>query len=216
MKKFLILIAFLMAVMPSDARTKVTFVTTLGDFTVELYDETPLHRDNFLKLVDEGFYDGLLFHRVIENFMIQGGDPQSKDAVRGQRLGEGDLGYKIPAEIRLPKIRHFRGALAAAREPDFVNPNHESSACQFYIVWGETKEGTPHLDGDYTVFGKVVKGLNVIEKIQQVETDRNDRPIEDVQIILLRRSDSNGRPPGYEPGELPTAPLRDLRVQNYE
>ena len=169
--------------MPSEARKKVTIETTLGDFTVVLYDETPLHRDNFLKLVNEGFYDGLLFHRVIQDFMIQGGDPKSKDAPQGMRLGEGDLGYTIPAEFRTPEIRHCRGALAAARTGDFVNPKRESSACQFYVVWGPDKNGTPHLDGAYTVFGKVVKGFEVIDKIQQVDTDRNDRPIDDVKII---------------------------------
>lgn len=111
--------------------------TTLGDITVRLYDETPLHRDNFLKLVKEGFYDGLLFHRVIKNFMIQGGDPQSKDAPKDRQLGAGDVGYTLPAEFVYPQLFHKKGALAAARQGDEVNPERRSSGCQFYIVTGE-------------------------------------------------------------------------------
>lgn len=123
--------------MKGDVRPKVLIETTMGNIRVELYNETPLHRDNFLKLIREDhFYDSLLFHRVIPDFMIQGGDPSSKNAPKGAMLGEHSLGYTLPAEIRLPQIFHKRGALAAAREPDDVNPKHESSSTQFYIVYG--------------------------------------------------------------------------------
>lgn len=200
-----------------DVRPEVLIETTMGNIRVELYNETPLHRDNFLKLIREAhFYDSLLFHRVIPDFMIQGGDPSSKNAPKGAMLGEHSLGYTLPAEIRLPQIFHKRGALAAAREPDDVNPKHESSSTQFYIVYGRrqgekglqrgrenleklfgdsirmTKEmedvyttvgGTPHLDGAYTVFGQVVEGMDVVDRIQHVERDANDRPLEDVRII---------------------------------
>lgn len=200
-----------------DVRPEVLIETTMGNIRVELYNETPLHRDIFLKLIREDhFYDSLLFHRVIPDFMIQGGDPSSKNAPKGAMLGEHSLGYTLPAEIRLPQIFHKRGALAAAREPDDVNPKHESSSTQFYIVYGRrqgekglqrgrenleklfgdsirmTKEmedvyttvgGTPHLDGAYTVFGQVVEGMDVVDRIQHVERDANDRPLEDVRII---------------------------------
>lgn len=203
--------------MKGDVRPEVLIETTMGNIRVELYNETPLHRDNFLKLIrEDNFYDSLLFHRVIPDFMIQGGDPSSKNAPKGAMLGEHSLGYTLPAEIRLPQIFHKRGALAAAREPDDVNPKHESSSTQFYIVYGRrqgekglqrgrenleklfgdsirmTKEmedvyttvgGTPHLDGAYTVFGQVVEGMDVVDRIQHVERDANDRPLEDVRII---------------------------------
>lgn len=205
--------------MKVDVRPEVLIETTMGNIRVELYNETPLHRDNFLKLIREDhFYDSLLFHRVIPDFMIQGGDPSSKNAPKGAMLGEHSLGYTLPAEIRLPQIFHKRGALAAAREPDDVNPKHESSSTQFYIVYGRrqgekglqrgrenleklfgdsirmTKEmedvyttvgGTPHLDGAYTVFGQVVEGMDVVDRIQHVERDANDRPLEDVRIIRV-------------------------------
>jgi peptidyl-prolyl cis-trans isomerase B (cyclophilin B) len=182
-----------------------------------LYNQTPKHRDNFLSLVEEGAYDSLLFHRVIKDFMIQGGDPESRNAVKGQLLGDGDRPYTLPAEFRLEDgIFHRRGALAAAREGDDVNPEQRSSAMQFYIVWGrvfdderldyiqqrmdeftggkvkyteemrnsyKTVGGTPHLDGMYTVFGEVVNGMDVVDAIQQVATDENDRPLEDVRIL---------------------------------
>jgi peptidyl-prolyl cis-trans isomerase B (cyclophilin B) len=173
-----------------------------------LYDETPLHRDNFIKLATNRVFDGLLFHRVIEKFMIQGGDPTSKDAEPGKMLGDGTLGYNIPAEFR-PELFHKRGALCAAREGDMVNPKKESSASQFYIVQGRvwnTEEldnlqkrmkreisaeqrdvyttigGTPFLDGEYTVFGEVIEGMEVVDKIAAVKCDKNDRPLEDVRI----------------------------------
>jgi peptidyl-prolyl cis-trans isomerase B (cyclophilin B) len=190
--------------------------TNMGNIVIELYNETPKHRDNFLKLVRAGFYDGVLFHRVIKDFMIQAGDPASKQAEANQLLGDSNEPYSVPAEICFPKLFHKRGALAAAREGDDVNPERKSSAFQFYIVYGQefnepmldrvqqridkytdgtvqltpelrevykTLGGTPHLDGQYTVYGEVVEGLDIVEKIQAVETDANDRPVEDVKII---------------------------------
>ncbi len=188
----------------------VQIETSYGNMTVELFNETPKHRDNFLKLVNEGFYDGLLFHRVIENFMIQGGDPNSRNAKPGQMLGNGNLGYTVPAEF-VPGLIHRKGALAAARQGDQVNPTKASSPCQFYIVQGNvwkpeqlqmiaqrmgktldqkqidaytTVGGTPHLDGDYTVFGQVVEGLEVIDKIAAVKCGAADRPLEDVKMKI--------------------------------
>ncbi len=235
---------------------KVRIQTMLGDIVVRLYDETPLHRDNFLKLVKEGYYDGTLFHRVIKDFMIQGGDPDSKGAQPGKMLGAGGPGYTIEAEIK-DSLYHKRGALAAARQGDQVNPERRSSGSQFYIVWGQvysesqlqqfskqlrmqrvqdafnalaakhrveilkmrkdrdraglqelqdklvaeaeksvgsvglsdeqvriysTVGGTPHLDGQYTVFGEVEEGLDVVEMIQGTATRRNDRPIDDIEM----------------------------------
>lgn len=205
---------------------KVLITTTEGDIKLKLYNETPLHRDNFRKLVKSKFYDGLLFHRVIDEFMIQGGDPESKAAEAGMVLGNGDVGYRIPAEFRTPNLYHKKGALAAARTGDNVNPEKESSGCQFYIVVGKTFNdqqldamqrdktaryarlgdgddlrylfseearnnyktigGTPHLDGNYTVFGEVLEGLEIVEKISKVDTDRADRPLEDVRIIKMK------------------------------
>lgn len=239
----------------------VELKTTMGDIYVDLYNDTPLHRENFLKLVGEGFYDGVLFHRVIDNFMVQTGDPSSKEAVAGQSLGSGDPGYTIEAEIDYPKHYHKYGALAAARTGDNVNPEKRSSGSQFYIVTGNKyserqlesmesnklnkemqsyfqnlamqyrdsiqkmqaagdhdglealrqqliqvteehvkpspisdqikadyveKGGTPHLDGGYTVFGEVIKGMDVVEKIQKAETDSFDRPKEDIRIISAK------------------------------
>ena len=194
---------------------KIKIETQKGDIVVRLYDETPKHRDNMLKLIGEGYYDGTLFHRVIKDFMIQGGDPESKGAPAGKHLGAGGPDYTIEAEIK-PDLFHKRGAVAAARESDNVNPERESSASQFYIVYGrrfndsmlddvqlkldkntggtvkltpEIREaykrlgGTPHLDGQYTVFGEVIEGLETVDSIQWVETDKNDRPIEDIKII---------------------------------
>jgi len=196
--------------------TEVLFETTEGNIRIALYDETPLHRDNFLKLTRMHVYDSLLFHRVIKNFMIQSGDTNSKNAKPGQRLGTGDFDYTQEPEFRLPQIIHRRGCVAMAREPDAVNPEMRSSACQFYIVWGKrfssaeiekaqerldtmthgrvklTQEmikvyksvgGTPHLDGQYTVFGEVTEGLDVVERIQKAETDEFDRPFEDIRIL---------------------------------
>lgn len=201
----------------AEERPEVLIETTMGNIRVALYNETPLHRDNFLKLIREyHYYDSLLFHRVIPDFMIQAGDPYSKNAPKGAVLGDHSLDYTIPAEIRLPQIYHKRGALAAAREPDMVNPKRESSSSQFYIVYGRKQDerglqrgrdnlrqlfgdsiqmtdemreayttvgGTPHLDGGYTVFGEVLEGMDVVDRIQHVERDANDRPLEDVRII---------------------------------
>jgi peptidyl-prolyl cis-trans isomerase B (cyclophilin B) len=242
--------------------TKVRLHTTEGDILVQLYDETPLHRENFIKLAKEGFYDGTLFHRVIKDFMIQGGDPDSIDAPAGKILGTGGPGYNIPAEILYPQFFHKRGALSAARLGDDVNPERESSGSQFYIVWGQkfnqgqlkqmekqlqmqqeqavfdrlvsehraeimnlrrnrdrtglqelqdrlnaethvlcqemekpkftaqqqeaytTIGGTPHLDGQYTVFGEVLEGLDVVERIQACQTLRGDRPKQDISMTV--------------------------------
>lgn len=241
---------------------KVRIKTSEGDILVRLYDETPLHRDNFIKLAKQGYYDGTLFHRVIKDFMIQGGDPDSRNAPAGKMLGSGGPDYTLPAEFVYPQLFHKRGALSAARLGDEVNPAKESSGSQFYIVWGKTfkpaelkqlerqmamqqeqdvfnalakqhhdeimdlrrnrdraglqamqeqllKEaedickanpagfteeqaqayttvgGTPHLDGQYTVFGEVTDGLDVVEKIQGVKTLRGDRPCDDVEVIAM-------------------------------
>lgn len=240
---------------------KVRIQTTLGDIIVRLYDETPQHRDNFVKLAKEGYYDGTLFHRVIKDFMIQGGDPDSKGAPAGKMLGVGGPDYTIEAEIK-SGLYHKRGALAAARQGDEVNPERRSSGSQFYIVWGQvynegqlrqfskqmemqymqavfnalakehhdeimqmrrernraglqelqeklaaeaeaqvkaqgagmtdeqraiysTVGGTPHLDGQYTVFGEVEEGLDIVEMIQQAATARGDRPVDDIEMRVV-------------------------------
>lgn len=188
--------------------------TKFGNMTLRLSDETPQHRDNFLKLAEEGYYDSLLFHRVINGFMIQGGDPNSKNAAPGQQLGAGGPGYQVPAEF-VDDLVHVKGAIAAARTGDNVNPKRMSSGSQFYIVHGkqmteqeltmmenrkgirytpEQREaylkqgGTPFLDRDYTVFGHVISGLEVIDAIASVPTDRSDRPKEDVmmKVVVIR------------------------------
>lgn len=156
--------------------------TTDGTMTVKLYAETPLHRDNFVKLARSGFYNGLLFHRIIKGFMIQGGDPFTKDSTKIAQFGTGGPGYTIPAEIVAGKT-HKKGAMAAARRGDQVNPAKESSGSQFYIVQDE--EGCKHLDGEYTIFGEVVDGLTVIDKIASERTDMRDRPIRKVEIISI-------------------------------
>lgn len=193
---------------------KVMITTDYGTMIVMLYNKTPLHRDNFIKLVKEHFYDSLLFHRIIKDFMIQGGDPQSKHAKPGELLGEGSLKYTIPAEFDT-SLFHKKGALAAAREADADNPQKRSSASQFYIVEGKTYNneqmdrieekmhikipenhreiyrtigGDPFLDMNYTVFGEVISGLDVIDKIAHVPTDENNRPLKDMRmkITLLK------------------------------
>ena len=156
--------------------------TTDGTMTVRLYADTPLHRDNFVKLAKSGFYNGLLFHRIIKGFMIQGGDPLTRDSTKIAQFGTGGPGYTIPAEIVEGKT-HKKGALAAARRSDQVNPAKESSGSQFYIVQDET--GCKHLDGEYTIFGEVVEGLTVIDKIASERTDLRDRPLGKVQIISI-------------------------------
>ena len=156
--------------------------TTDGTMTVKLYADTPLHRDNFVKLAKSGFYDGLLFHGAIKGFMIQGGDPFTRDTAKVAQYGTGGPGYTIPAEI-VPGKTHKKGALAAARLADRVNPAKESSGSQFYIV--QDPANCAHLDGEYTIFGEVVDGLPVIDKIAAERTDRNDRPVGDVKIISI-------------------------------
>jgi len=197
-----------------DRKRDVLLQTSLGDITIRLSDSTPLHRDNFLKLVKQGYYDSVLFHRVINNFMIQAGDPDSKNAPAGKPLGNGGPGYTVPAEFRTT-LFHKKGAIAAARQGDNVNPAKASSGSQFYIVQGKTFSdagldsletfrlngkkissdqrevyktvgGTPHLDQGYTVFGEVIKGLDVADKIAAVPTSKGadrDRPLENVAII---------------------------------
>jgi len=194
-------------------RHQVLLETNMGNIRIVLYNETPKHRDNFIKLVNEHQYDGLLFHRVIKQFMIQAGDVTSKDAPPEKKLGDGDLGYTISAEIVYPKYFHKRGQLAAARTGDDVNPERASSASQFYIVTGKyftsmeldkmereknirltpeqreaymTEGGAPHLDGAYTVFGEVGKGMKVVDKIQFVPTDTNDRPLKNIAIRSMK------------------------------
>ena len=186
---------------------QVLISTDLGDMIVKLYNCTPGHRDNFLKLVNQGFYDSLLFHRIIRSFMIQGGDPESKNAQPGMMLGNGDVGYTIPAEF-IDTLFHKKGALCAARTD---NPTKASSGCQFYIVQGQvfsneqaqmlelqrgiklspqqkeiytTIGGSPWLDKEYTVYGEVISGLDVIDKIATVQTGPNDRPAVDVHMKM--------------------------------
>jgi cyclophilin family peptidyl-prolyl cis-trans isomerase len=195
-----------------NAQQKIRMETSMGDIVFILYDETPKHKSNFMRLVSEGYYNGLLFHRVIPKFMIQGGDPESKNATGTKRLGNGGPGYTISAEIN-PKFIHKKGALCAARLGDQENPQKKSSGSQFYFVQGsvypkkylprfeeksgikyteeqiiayETLGGTPHLDGGYTVFGEIIRGLDVLEKISATKTGRGDRPIEDVKIISVK------------------------------
>ena len=188
----------------------VEIETTFGSMLVWLYDGTPLHRDNFLKLAGQGYFDSLLFHRVISGFMIQGGDPNSRNAVSGQALGTGGPDYTIPAEF-VDTLVHVKGALAAARTGDQVNPEKRSSGSQFYIVQGKAvtdreldviesrkgfrystdqrklyaeKGGVPFLDRDYTVFGEVIEGMEVIDKIAGVQKDNRDRPLKDVKMVV--------------------------------
>ena len=161
----------------------VDIQTNLGMIKVKLYSKTPKHKANFEKLALSGFYDGILFHRVIDGFMIQGGDPNTKDTTLVEKYGQGGPGYTIPAEI-IPDYRHKKGALAAARRGDAANPERESSGSQFYLV--QSEETCAQLDGAYTVFGETVEGLDVIDRIAKVATDRRDRPISDVRIISIK------------------------------
>lgn len=191
-------------------QTRVNIETDSGNIVVALYNQTHLHRDNFIKLVKKDFYDGLLFHRVIKDFMIQGGDPDSRNAAPGAHLGEGGLKYTIPAEFD-STLFHKKGALAMAREGDDVNPKKASSSSQFYIVDGKpfsdadmdkmetrfkikipeshrvvyrTIGGAPFLDGNYTVFGEVISGQDVVEKIADMPKDGNDRPLTDLHMKM--------------------------------
>ena len=219
--RFLLVALVFAAFAPAMAQSRqVVLETTDGKIVLTLFDDTPRHRDNFLRLVNEQFYDSLLFHRVIKNFMIQGGDPDSRHAEPGVTLGEGSTDSTIVAEFYDAEGHllhpHKRGAVAAARESDSENPERRSSGCQFYIVWGKTYAtqqlyqigdkveaqtdhhvtmtdelldlyhdvgGVPHLDGQYTVFGEVSEGLEVIDRIQKVQTDDYDRPIDDIRIL---------------------------------
>ncbi len=220
MKKIILALGLLLVQLSvysqSVKRTEVLLQTSMGNVRIQLYNETPKHRDNFLKIINSKQMDGMLFHRVVKDFMIQTGDPDSRKAKPGQVLGNHQIGKDFPAEIIYPQFFHKRGALAAARQPDNENPDKKSSGSQFYIVWGKkfsehqlnfyqsvidtvtnfkvkfTPEirkvyqevgGTPFLDGQYTVFGEVTEGLEVIDRIQQVEVDAWSRPKEDVKII---------------------------------
>lgn len=211
MKKTVCSLLLLLTVAAAVAQKKskkdylVTITTEFGVMHAILHDQTPRHKANFIALADTGFYNGTLFHRIIENFMIQGGDPQSKKARAGQALGEGDVGYQVPAEFD-EKLFHKKGVLAAARDN---NPTKASSGCQFYVVQGKkfsddelavqekraarpltdaqkqvykTLGGTPHLDGSYTVFGQVVKGLEVLDTIARQPRDNRDRPQKDIPM----------------------------------
>ena len=159
----------------------VTISTSQGDIRIILFDQTPLHKANFLKLAESGFYNGTTFHRVIPNFMVQGGDPNSKDADPTNDGAGQDDEKLIPAEIR-PDLTHCRGAVAAARTADFINPQRASSASQFYIV--QNPRGTPHLDGQYTVFGQVISGQDVVDKIAQQPTAERNRPVTDIKMTV--------------------------------
>jgi len=158
-------------------------ITNYGTIRIKLYSGTPLHRDNFVKLATSGFYNGLLFHRVINGFMIQGGDPLTKDEANADAFGTGGPDYTIPAEIK-PEYTHKKGALAAARRGDAANPMRESSGSQFYLVQDEA--ACAQLDGQYTVFGETVQGLDVIDSIAAVETTRRDRPVSNVIIMNVK------------------------------
>ena len=219
MKKYLLLI-LLFAITSVSAKPKHDFIrikTNKGECIIMLYNQTPKHHANFLKLAKEGFYNGTLFHRVIQEFMIQGGDPNSKTASPGQALGSGDLGYRVPAEFR-DSLFHKKGALAAARDN---NPEKASSASQFYIVHGKRwtdatieevqqkrmngiivpeahrkvyKElgGTPHLDQNYTVFGEVIQGIEMVDAIAEVKKSKSDRPEEDIkmEVSILKNKEA--------------------------
>lgn len=217
MKNYLTIMLCLCFISAFSAKPKHKYVkirTEHGDCFIKLYNETPQHRDNFIKLTEKGTYNGTLFHRVIKDFMIQGGDPDSKKAIKGALLGEGTVGYTVPAEFR-DSLFHKKGVLAAARDN---NPEKASSGSQFYLVQGKkfTDEqldaveknrlkfkipewqreiykslgGSPHLDRNYTVYGEVVKGMDLIDKIAVIETDSNNRPLADVKMtisVLKRR-----------------------------
>ena len=169
------------------AEPEFEMVTSLGTMKIKLYNMTPKHRDNFVKLVKENYYDGLRFHRVIEGFMIQGGDPYSRDTTKVDLWGQGGPDYTVPAEF-VSQYWHKKGAIAAARKGDRANPTKASSGSQFYIVHDEN--ACLHLDGEYSIFGEVTEGLDVIDKIATVPTDYYDRPLEDVMIISIKPIDA--------------------------
>ena len=169
------------AAMPAEPVFDIN--TNLGTIRIRLYADTPKHRENFAKLAFNGYYDGLLFHRVIPNFMIQGGDPLTISIENQPRFGTGGPGYQIPAEI-VEGHHHKKGALAAARKGDMANPMKESSGSQFYIV--QSEEGCRHLDGEYTIFGETIDGFAVIDKIAAVPTDGRGLPLDPVKIISVK------------------------------
>ena len=181
------LAAMLSACGPKTEKEVVMVVeTTMGTVEFKLYNETPLHRDNFIRLAEEHYFDSLLFHRVIDGFVIQGGDPNSKYAKPGELLGDGEPDFRVPAEIRVDQgITCVKGSILAAREGDDVNPNRESCASQYCFMM----RPCPHLDGAYTVFGEVTEGMDVLEAIQKVATDEYDRPLEDIRMLKLYRKD---------------------------
>ena len=158
-------------------------ITSMGVIKVKLYAKTPLHRENFAKLALNKYYDGVLFHRVIKGFMIQGGDPLTKDPANKAKFGTGGPDYTVPAEF-VPEYKHKKGALAAARRGDAVNPYKESSGSQFYLV--QSEEGCRHLDGEYTIFGETLEGFDVIDKIAAVQTDSRGCPLQDVKIVTIK------------------------------
>lgn len=181
------LAAMLSACGPKTEKEVVMVVeTTMGTVEFKLYNETPLHRDNFIRLAEEHYFDSLLFHRVIDGFVIQGGDPNSKYAKPGELLGDGEPDFRVPAEIRVDQgITCVKGSILAAREGDDVNPNRESCASQYCFMM----RPCPHLDGAYTVFGEVTEGMDVLEAIQKVATDEYDRPFEDIRMLKVYRKD---------------------------
>ena len=211
LKAFLLIFLIIPHVLQSQTRFEI--VTSFGTMEGILYDQTPIHKENFIDLVSRNHYDGMLFHRVIKDFMIQTGDPESKSANPGQSLGHGDVDYKLPPEFD-PSLYHKKGAIAAARQPDNRNPQKKSSGSQFYIVQGTvftpeqlaifveknlhipfspeqikaytTVGGTPHLDYSYTVFGQITKGFDILDKIANTETDPGDRPINDIKILNIK------------------------------
>lgn len=157
----------------------VILSTSFGEIHIALYDDTPKHKQNFIKLSQEGYYDSCTFHRVMNNFMIQGGDPESKPGGDARKIGQGGPGYRIPAEL-VDKYAHDKGVLAAARQPDRINPEFESSGSQFYIVQNE--KGAHHLDGTYTIFGEVIKGIDVVDEIAAQPVGRGNKPIKPIRI----------------------------------
>ena len=208
--------------------TRIKITTDSGELVIRLYDKTPLHRDNFIKLVQQHYFDSLMFHRVINGFMIQGGDPESRNAASGQLLGNGGPGYTIPAEFDT-SLFHKKGVLAAAREGDQVNPAKASSGSQFYIVQGrkisdpelssieknkniiipptqreiyKTFGGTPHLDMNYTVFGEVESGMAVIDKIASMQTDSNNRPLTDIRMMVVVLPEALAKTPQKKAGSI--------------
>lgn len=177
---YTLFITLILVAHPKGKDEVVTISTSFGDIAILLFDQTPQHKANFIKLAKEGFYNGTTFHRIIDGFVIQGGDPNTKDSDNAND-GMGGPGYTVSAEF-VDSLTHIQGAVAAARESDRINPQKASSGSQFYIV--ENEEGTHFLDGNYTVFGQVIKGLDVVEKIAIQAKDARDRPLEDIKMTV--------------------------------